>query len=102
MATLEQHKEQVRIEHPENTVKVQINGSDTFLSGDEYDSWVDDVAASRLDDEQNGYKEDRKKAYPSFLEFVEAYTEKEILEDSTKWDAYVLKYNKVRTDNPKP
>ena len=32
-------------------------------------------------------------AYPSLSEFVEAYTEKEIGEDSTKWDAYVTKYN---------
>jgi hypothetical protein len=33
---------------------------------------------------------------------MEAYTEKEIGGDSTKWDAYVVKYNQVRTDNPKP
>ena len=33
---------------------------------------------------------------------MEAYTEKEIGGDSTKWDAYVVEYNKVRTDNPKP
>jgi hypothetical protein len=32
---------------------------------------------------------------------MEAYTEKEIGGDSTKWDAYVINYNKVRTDNPK-
>ena len=49
----------------------------------------------------NDYQRDRALAYPSLLEFVEAYTEKEIGEDSTKWDAYVVKYNKVRTDNPK-
>jgi len=36
------------------------------------------------------------------IEFIEAYTEKEILADSTKWDAYVVKYNQVRTDFPKP
>jgi hypothetical protein len=35
------------------------------------------------------------------LEFIEAYTEKEIGGDTTKWDEYVVKYNKVRTDNPK-
>jgi hypothetical protein len=48
------------------------------------------------------YARSRALAYPSLSEFVEAYTEKEILGDSTKWDAYVLKYNQVRTDNPKP
>jgi len=47
------------------------------------------------------YARDRAAAYPSTKEFMEAYTEKEIGEDSTKWDAYVIKYNKVRTDNPK-
>ena len=49
----------------------------------------------------NEYQRDRALAYPSLSEFVEAYTEKEIGEDSTKWDAYVTKYNQVRTDNPK-
>ena len=36
------------------------------------------------------------------LEFMEAYTEKEIGGSSTKWNAYVTAYNKVRNDNPKP
>jgi hypothetical protein len=36
------------------------------------------------------------------VEFIEAYTEKEILDDSTKWDEYVVKYNEVRSDYPKP
>ena len=39
--------------------------------------------------------------YPVTEEFIEAYTEKEIGGNSTKWDAYVINYNKVRTDNPK-
>jgi len=45
--------------------------------------------------------QNRATNYPSLIEFVEAYTEKEILENSTKWDAYVEKYNQVRTDYPK-
>lgn len=48
------------------------------------------------------YARARDVAYPSVKDFMEAYTEKEIGEDSTKWDAYVVEYNKVRTDNPKP
>ena len=39
---------------------------------------------------------------PSQLAFVEAYTEKEILGESAKWDAYVVDYEKVRSDHPKP
>ena len=47
------------------------------------------------------YARKRKAEYPHLREFAEAYTEKEIGGDSTKWDAYVINYNKVRTDNPK-
>ena len=47
-------------------------------------------------------QDNRRNAYPSIQDFMEAYTEKEIGSDSTKWDAYVIAYNKVRTDNPKP
>jgi hypothetical protein len=47
-------------------------------------------------------QQNRRKSYPSKRDFMEAYTEKEIGGDSTKWDAYVVAYNKVRTDNPKP
>ena len=48
------------------------------------------------------YARARELAYPSIKDFMEAYTEKEIGEDSTKWDAYVTAYNKVRSDNLKP
>ena len=47
------------------------------------------------------YARARDKAYPQLKEFAEAYTEKEIGGDDTKWNEYVTKYNKVRTDNPK-
>ena len=48
------------------------------------------------------YARARELAYPITKEFIEAYTEKEIGGDSTKWDAYVTAYNKVRSDNSKP
>jgi UDP-galactopyranose mutase len=48
------------------------------------------------------YARARELAYPITKEFIEAYTEKEIGGDTTKWDAYVVKYNKVRSDNQKP
>jgi hypothetical protein len=47
------------------------------------------------------YARARSLAYPGWQEFAEAYCEKEIGEDSTKWDAYVTAYNKVRSDNSK-
>ena len=58
---------------------------------------------TELQTEYNNKEYARKRAieYPSVQDFMEAYTEKEIGGSSTKWDAYVTKYNKVRTDNPK-
>ena len=47
------------------------------------------------------YQRDRATAYPPMNEFLEAYSEKEILGNSSKWDAYVSNYNKVRSDYPK-
>ncbi len=51
--------------------------------------------------DDQAYARTREASYPSTQDFMEAYTEKEIGSDSTKWDAYVIAYNKVRTDNPK-
>jgi hypothetical protein len=48
------------------------------------------------------YARAREVAYPQLKEFTEAYCEKEIGGSSTKWDAYVTKYNLVRSNNPKP
>ena len=51
--------------------------------------------------DNKAYARKRAREYPSIQDFMEAYTEKEIGGDSTKWDAYKTAYNKVRTDNPK-
>ena len=62
-----------------------------------------DTEIARLQTEYDSlaYARSRAAAYPTNADFMEAYTEKEIGSDSTKWDAYVIAYNKVRTDNPK-
>ena len=65
MATLTEHKAQVKLDKPEGTVKVNKNGVDTLLEGADYTAWVEAVAQSRLSDEQIGYKDDRAKEYPS-------------------------------------
>ena len=59
------------------------------------------MAELQADYDSQEYARNRAAAYPSLQEFAEAYCEKEIGADTTKWDEYVVKYNKVRTDNPK-
>ena len=60
-----------------------------------------EIARLQTEYDAKAYARTRADAYPSNADFMEAYTEKEIGSDSTKWDAYVIAYNKVRTDNPK-
>ena len=62
-----------------------------------------DTEIKRLQTEYDSlaYARKREKDYPSPQDFMEAYAEKEIGGDSTKWDAYIINYNKVRSDNPK-
>ena len=55
----------------------------------------------KTDYDAKAYARKRAEEYPSVKDFMEAYTEKEIGGDSTKWDAYKTAYNKVRADNPK-
>ena len=81
-----------------------INGDtqETITAWDENNSLVDiDWSQVNAWVDPDEYKYKRLEEYPSILEFVVAYTEKEIGGDTTKWDEYVIKYNKVRTDNPK-
>ena len=59
------------------------------------------VIELQADYDAKQYARNRNITYPSLQEFAEAYCEKEIGSDTTKWDEYVVKYNKVRTDNPK-
>ena len=60
-----------------------------------------ELAARQAAFDAKAYARARAVAYPDDADFKEAWTEKEIGGDSTKWDAYVIAYNKVRTDNPK-
>tara|TARA_R110000824_G_scaffold165389_1_gene341963 strand:+ start:451 stop:765 length:315 start_codon:yes stop_codon:yes gene_type:complete len=92
--------------NPQAQVSVKNNSVDeiTWLNGTTPISKSDIQAKqAELQAEYDAlaYARSRDTQYPSLKEFAEAYTEKEILADTTKWDEYVVKYNKVRTDNPK-
>jgi hypothetical protein len=90
------------------SAEVSVNAEDfeqiTWHNGTAVISKADIQAKqAELQTEYNNlaYARARADAYPSLQEFAEAYTEKEIGGDSTKWNAYKTAYNKVRTDNPK-
>ena len=62
---------------------------------------LDGLAQLQTEYDALDYARKRGGEYPSTKDFMEAYTEKEIGGNSTKWDAYIINYNKVRTENPK-
>ena len=77
---------------------VWLDGNPTNITNDQINSKLSELQTAF---ENNEYARKRSFAYPPFEDFIEAYCEKEIGGNSTKWDAYVIKYNKVREDNPK-
>ena len=79
-----------------------INGETREFTEEEYQQKIDDISVHKYNEERYGYIVNRQLNYPSLDDFAEAYTEKFIGEDSAKWDAYVTKYNQVRSDFPKP
>ena len=80
-------------------------GSLNWLDGNPTNITEEQISAKMIELEAEydalSYSRAREVSYPSTRDFMEAYTEKEIGGDSTKWDTYVVKYNKVRSDNPK-
>jgi len=98
----------------EAILKINPNAS-MGISGDDVDQieWLEsttpiskaDILAKQTELQAEydslAYSRKRQAEYPSTKDFMEAYTEKEIGGSSGKWDAYVINYNKVRSDNPK-
>jgi hypothetical protein len=96
-----------------DAIRALVPDAEMVYSEEVVTQWLDErtqptdeeIAAKKIElqteYDNNAYARARAIAYPSITEFMEAYTEKEIGGDSTKWDAYVVNYNKVRTDNPK-
>ena len=78
--------------------KIEWTEGTTPIAKDEIQTKVNELQA---DYDAKEYQRKRALEYPSVQDFMEAYTEKEIGGNSTKWDAYKTAYNKVRADNPK-
>ena len=84
--------------HLRNGIRVQYTAEEETLR----DADEEQAAINKAEYEALAWKRNREQSYPLLKEFAEAYCEKEIGEDSTKWDSYVTKYNLVRSNNPKP
>ena len=81
-----------------NLDKIEWDSNTTPISKSDIETKMIEV---QTDYDNKKYQRDREIAYPTLQEFAEAYCEKEIGTNNTKRDAYVIKYNKARSDNPK-
>ena len=76
----------------------QVNNEKREFTDAEYDQAIEDLAQSKLDAQDNGYKRARQEAYPSIPDQLDMlYWDK--VNDTTTWKDAIAE---VKTDNPKP
>ena len=76
----------------------QVNNERREFTDAEYDQAIEDLAQSKLDEQDNGYKRARQEAYPSIGDQLDMlYWDK--VNDTTTWKDAIAD---IKTDNPKP
>ena len=99
MATLEELTVEAttEIENAKPLYK-QVNNERMEFSEADYDQAITDLANSKYDEQENGYKRARQEAYPSIPDQLDMlYWDK--VNDTTTWKDAIAD---VKTDNPKP
>ena len=76
----------------------QVNNERREFTDAEYEQAIEDLAQSKLDEQDNGYKRARQEAYPSVGDQLDMlYWDK--VNDTTTWKDAIAD---VKSDNPKP
>jgi hypothetical protein len=99
MATLEELTTEAttEIENAKPLYK-QVNNERMEFSEADYDQAITDLANSKYDEQENGYKRARQEAYPSIPDQLDMlYWDK--VNDTTTWKDAIAE---VKSDNPKP
>ena len=99
MATLEELTVEAttEIENAKPLYK-QVNNERMEFSEADYDQAITDLANSKYDEQENGYKRARQEAYPSIPDQLDMlYWDK--VNDTTIWKDAIAE---VKSDNPKP
>ena len=99
MATLEELtvKATAEIEAAKPLFK-QVNNERLEFDESDYDQAITDLANSKYDEQENGYKRARQEAYPSVGDQLDMlYWDK--VNDTTTWKDAIAD---VKSDNPKP
>ena len=76
----------------------QVNNERREFTDSEYTQAIEDLAQSKLDTQDNGYKQARQEAYASYGDQLDMQY-KDLLDDTTTWKDHIAQ---VKSDNPKP
>ena len=76
----------------------QVNNERLEFTDSDYDQAIVDLANSKFDQQENGYKTARQEAYGSWQEQLDMQY-KDLLNDTTTWKDHIAQ---VKSDNPKP
>ena len=80
----------------------QVNNERREFTDAEYDQAVTDLANSKFDEQENGYKRARQEAYPALGEQLDMLFHDMTAGKGDKTGEWYKAVNKVKTDNPKP
>ena len=76
----------------------QVNSQRLEFTDSDYAQAITDLANSKFDQQENGYKTARQEAYGSWQEQMDMQY-KDLLNDTTTWKDHIAQ---VKSDNPKP
>jgi hypothetical protein len=99
MATLEELTTEATAEiEAAKPLYKQVNNERLEFTDDDYDQAITDLANSKYDQQENGYKEARQQSYGSIAEQLDMQYW-DLVNDTTTWKDHIAQ---VKSDNPKP
>ena len=99
MATLEELRTEATAEiEAAKPLYKQVNNERLEFTDDDYDQAITDLANSKFDQQENGYKTARQEAYGSIADQLDMQYW-DAVNGTTTWKDHIAK---VKSDNPKP
>ena len=99
MATLEELTTEATAEiEAAKPMYKQVNNERLEFSASDYDQAITDLANSKYDQQENGYKTARQEAYGSIADQLDMMYWDNV-NDTTTWKDHIAQ---VKSDNPKP
>lgn len=80
----------------------QVNNERREFTDAEYDQAIEDLAQSKLDEQDNGYARTRQESYPALGEQLDMLYHDMTAGKSDKTGDWYKAVKKVKDDNPKP